>query len=503
MPLHRLQKLTEGIMLVMFLLCISLLIIFSNQGVLSDVLEATSMIAALSVALALLAAVASMVASYAFVFFLQDRKLRNLILANIGGVMIPIALLYLMTHVGFPYVTPFPPMDYKNDVISIVAGITISLGLLSTVLAKERSVSTQGLFLVVIFGTALVTYVVFMIALFPSSFLPDWILINNIGLVVGIVVYASDFIIILYFIRNWKARTNSILTGLTLAITTFAIGSTVLITEIEPNQMTELVSIFMIGVSYFFLALPMMATSITEPHRGLSAIVRERTQELLQARDESSFYLNIWTHEVGNILQGILMYLETLELLQSASPEIVKQIIPARILTDRATQTIRQVAEIAAMKENAIELHTVNVASAIDEVIKIVKTHYIASGVRISHVQINQKITVLADAMFSDLISKLISNVIEKSENQHLTIRIMVLEISSKIHIDIRDNGQPLSDLVRQYLTGETAVLQTEIGLDLFIVRNLLRRYRGRISFEKMGSTNENLTLLRFDSKMK
>ncbi len=500
MPLKKLQKTMEFVSIGIFVSSILYLAFLANQGVLWEVLAPESIIAALSIEMALLAAIASIVASYAFVFFLQDRQTKNLILSILGGLMIPITLLYLISHPGFPFVTPFPPMDYKNDVISIVAGITVTIGLLSAILAREHVASRRVMYSILALGAVLVPIVIFSIALIPASVIPDWELINNVGLAVGVIVYAANFLAIVFYSRMWKKRNNSIPTGIILGMSSFTIGSTLLIMETAPNEVLEIASMFMILVSMVVLALPIMATSITEPHRGLSTIIRERTEELTQARDESKFYLNIWTHEVGNILQGILIFLESLELLRHESEELTKRIQPAKALAERATQTIRQVADIATMKKSKPILHAINVESAINVALKNIREQFDMSTIKIQLQQINQEITINADALFADMISKFLSDIIHRSKNSNLLIHVMVFDIFSTTHIEIRDNGPHLSNNAREYLTGEASALQSEVGLDLFIVRNLLQRYRAMMSIETLNS-KENLTILKFDNE--
>ncbi|MHA1576792.1 MAG: sensor histidine kinase [Candidatus Thorarchaeota archaeon] len=503
MPPKTLQKAVEYASIGIFVSSILYIIFLANEGILWEILGPESIIAALSIIMALMAAVASIVASYAFVFFQQDRHMRNLILSILGGVMIPVSLLYLISHPGFPFVTPFPPMSYKNDVISLVAGAVVGIGLLAAVLVKERVASKRETYQILTIGIIVTPIIIFLVAIIPESVLPDWELINNLGLLVGVVIYGSNVLAIIFYSRIWRLRSNSIPTGIVLGLTSFSIGSTLIILETTANQVIEIASMFMIFISFTLLVLPMMATSITEPHRGLSEIIRERTKELSLTRDESTFYLNIWTHEVGNILQGILMYLESLELLQHGSKEIANKIQPAKALTDRATQTIRQVAEIASMKDAKPNLRAINVESAIDRALKSTREQNDMSSVKIQVNQADQEISVYADTLFSDIISKLLSNTILRSKNRNLSIHIITFKIASTVHIEIRDDGTVLTKNAREYLTGEASVLHSEIGLDLFIVRNLLQRYHGKISIEKLEITSENLTLLRFEAKNK
>ena len=87
--------------------------------------------------------------------------------------------------------------------------------------------------------------------------------------------------------------------------------------------------------------------------RELSAAVRIRTEELEYAKRETEFYLNIWAHKVGNLLQGMTTYLDLFSV--SNDPEFLSQ--PQETAKDLSSEAIainRQVAALLRVKENEV-----------------------------------------------------------------------------------------------------------------------------------------------------
>ncbi|MHA2373123.1 MAG: hypothetical protein ACXAEB_08905 [Candidatus Thorarchaeota archaeon] len=500
MTLEKLQKNAERLIVVLFVLCIFLLAILFSEGVLWQEESDITIIAALSVVMALLAAAAAVVCTYGLVFYFQEAHLRNLILATISGTLVPLSLFYLVIHENFPFMTPFPPVDFKTDYLIMIEGLTIGFGFLAVALSGRRFASKRQQRLVLFLGAVIIPAASLLVALLPASFHPGEETITNAGLVVGAIFLGASAITLVIYGRNWRTRITSIPTGMMLSLCIFCIGAILLLLQTQPNQLIEVVSMFMVLMAFVILAISMMATAVTEPHQGLATKVRIRTKELGQSRDESEFYLNIWSHEVGNILQGILMYLEGLEIGAYSATNIEAKIEPAKALSERATRVIRQVSELALMKEQAPKLYPVGVGELIRNVVEVERAAVKGSTAQIQFNQVGRELIIQADGLLSKIFSNIIRNVLERSKQRQPSIHIMAFEVLSTVHIEIRDNADPLPGAVISFLLGEGGASQSEVGLDLFILRNLIYRYSGKISIERLDSSNENLILLRFDS---
>ena len=477
MTLEKLQKNTERIIVVLFVLCIFLLPVLFSGDVLWQVEPDISIIASLSIVMALLAAVAAIVSTYGIVFYLQEKHLRNLILAITSGTMIPLSLFYLLVHQSFPFLTPFPPVDYKTNVLAMIEGLTIGIGFLAVALSGGRFASKRQQRLVIFLVAGIAPLATLLVALLPASFHPGWEIINNLGLVVGAILIGSSATTIVIFGRDWHKRITTIPTGIMLSLCTFCIGAILKILQTQPNQLIEVVSMFMVLMAFVILAVSMMATAVTDPHQGLSTKIRKRTKELGQSRDESEFYLNIWSHEVGNILQGILMYLEGLEIGAYSSTDIEARIEPAKALSERATRVIRQVSELALMKEEAPKLYPVGVGEIIRNVVEVERAAAKEISVQIQVSQMERELIIQADGLLSKIFSTIIRNVLERTRQRQPSIHIMAFEVLSTVHVEIRDNADPLPEGMISFLLGEAGATQSEVGLDLFILRNLIRLY--------------------------
>jgi light-regulated signal transduction histidine kinase (bacteriophytochrome) len=265
------------------------------------------------------------------------------------------------------------------------------------------------------------------------------------------------------------------------------------------NQFVEVVAIFSLSIGFSLLALSMMTTSVSEPHRGLAQVVRDRTGLLEQTKNESEFYLNIWSHEVGNVLQGIILFVEQVAMMDVPSAELPALAETARGLTERASETIRQVSELARIKEQDAKLDVIDLGAVVSESVQDLSVRFLEYPNSIQISRLEGGLLVNADSLLGHLFTYMIRNILARSGDGGCHLRIIAYKKADLVCLEVRDDSRPLPEGAARFLTGEARPMHTEIGLDLFIVRNLMTRYRGRISTEQLESVGENLTVFMFN----
>ena len=137
--------------------------------------------------------------------------------------------------------------------------------------------------------------------------------------------------------------------SIVMALVLWTLSTLLFSLQESPYQVMELVWLSAMIYGFLVIAVAMIITAVIEPHKALVGLVEERTQEVEASRKESEFYLNLWGHKIGNLLQGMTMYLDLLALPEPQNPQHLQE--SARGLSREAAFINRQIGILAQVKE--------------------------------------------------------------------------------------------------------------------------------------------------------
>jgi len=216
---------------------------------------------------------------------------------------------------------------------------------------------------------------------------------------------------------------------------------------------------------------------------------RKQVEEaLLESKAWAELYVDIMAHDISNIDQAIMGYLE-LALDTLNINEKQKELIAEPIeLVKSSTRLIENVKKLQRLKAGEIPRIKVDVGRLLSEVI----AEY--SHVPGRHVEINYRpITgcmVMANALLKDLFSNIVGNAVKHSKGS-LTINITVSKTVENgreyCRVDIEDNGPGISDELKKKLFREPRkdkVKAERRGLGLQLVNALVQIFEGKVWVE-------------------
>ncbi|MDO9549780.1 MAG: response regulator [Methanoregula sp.] len=191
------------------------------------------------------------------------------------------------------------------------------------------------------------------------------------------------------------------------------------------------------------------------------------------ANDETNLYLDIMTHDINNVNTGALGYLGLLaEGLEGENKKFADIVIKS---INQSIEIIGNVSTIRKIHEHKSAFKPVNM----DNVIRNEILHF--SNVTIHYA--GTEAVVLADDLLGQVFTNLIGNSVKFcGENGEITIQVG--EQDNNILISIADNGPGISDEMKpqifdRFRKGKHK--KSGKGLGLFITRNLVEGYGGRI----------------------
>jgi PAS domain S-box-containing protein len=215
---------------------------------------------------------------------------------------------------------------------------------------------------------------------------------------------------------------------------------------------------------------------------------KKAEDEIRDARKQAELYVDLMGHDINNMNQTGISYLElALEKLKLSGEDRVYLEKPLEALYN-SSRLIDTVRKLQMVKEKAVKHEKVDMCQMLQEVI----SHY--SHVPGRDVKVNYKpghgCYVMADELLKDVFSNIIGNAIKHSTGP-VTIDIelnTVLEDNKKYYrVDISDNGPGIPDELKKMLFGRSqrgTAKTTGRGLGLYLVKNLVDDFQGKVWVE-------------------
>ena len=219
--------------------------------------------------------------------------------------------------------------------------------------------------------------------------------------------------------------------------------------------------------------------------------ITERKQaetELLESKAQAELYVDIMGHDINNIDQAIMGYLEIALDTMYVSEE-QKELLEKPIeLVKSSARLIENVKKLQRLKAGEVPYEKVDVGKVLSDVI----TEF--SIVPGRKVVINyQPVTgymIIANALLKDVFSNIVGNAIKHSKGP-LTINIVVSKTEENgrkyFRVDIEDNGPGISDELKKklFMEGKMDKFKAERrGLGLQLVNVLVHIFMGKVWVE-------------------
>ena len=222
------------------------------------------------------------------------------------------------------------------------------------------------------------------------------------------------------------------------------------------------------------------ATDITERKRAEKA--------LKDAKGQAELYLDLMGHDITNMNQALMGYLEMIDLMRG-SGEIDKGLIDSSIeVINRSSRMINDVKKLTRVQAGKISLKSVDVC----EILSAVKSEY--SNIPGRSVTINyspgRDCMVRACDLLKDLFENLVDNSIRHSTGPvtiDLAIDMVTIEGRAYYRITVSDTGPGIPDDLKKIIFQSQMDIEkktTRRGFGLYLVKSLVESYGGRVWVE-------------------
>lgn len=218
------------------------------------------------------------------------------------------------------------------------------------------------------------------------------------------------------------------------------------------------------------------------------------------ARNQVRMYLDLLTHDVGNLVNPVNAYIEVVMGTTQLSPVQYKYLSSAQEAARSITHLVRNVRRSAQMLETTgVELVPSNLTKSVRQSASDAKGAYISKKVEVRLTLPDQEVWVMADSLLDDVIYNLLTNAIKYDEHEEVVVDVemSIVDFEDRKHAMVRviDRGIGISDEVKdkvfsrdfkKLVRADRPVLQKfrGAGMGLSLVKALIDRYGGKVWVE-------------------
>ncbi len=430
------------------------------------------------------ASLGGVVATYSFIAYMEKPELRFLVLALLGFDSIFVMFAFLFSHPSLQIWLPFITDDQRNRTIVAVFGLTLIPSVLSGSFRGESPIIGEKRWILGILGIIVIPACVIWFYFSPAAvFLTidregGFFNTTPISLTIMVVGFVSLFISFLRSAIDWLRGGDRISFAFSLSSILWILSMLLLLVLDSIYQTLEVMWFSLLSFGFSLLAITMVLTAATDPHRALLDLVENRTSDLKRSEQESEFYLSMWSHKIGNLLQGMITYVDLFEEV-SESKEHTEMIATAQQINNQATLINRQVANLSRIKaRKSVELEPRKLVDTLTFTESDALNLLGKSSFELS-IEISEDTVIYTD----DLIDILFLSLIIHAGKSRDTKGISIITSSEKSNtIDVICEGSCLSHrYIHPILTDDDLSLDSHIGLELYTAKLLTSRYGGNI----------------------
>lgn len=451
--------------------------------------------------LAVLVASASIILTHSLLYFFRERLTRNLILLLMSFDIILLSVMFLISHPI--YETFFPLADrQRNRTIVIAMGLAIFPSMLGSSLAGDSPATRKSTIASVFWGAF---FIPALSLWFLLSLVPVFTVTSPSGGLVGLTPIALAFAIVIgltmsaSFIKSlidWYSTRDRLTMASTLALGFWLYAEVVLVVENNPFQLAEIMWFGAMTIGFIVIALAMSVSAVFEPTRILEETVEQRTQELQESKAESEFYLGMWSHKMGNILQAITVYLDLLSDSSRGNLSNDEFQLSARGITREASLLNMQVTVLSQLKDmGELNLQRVSVVQIISRVMDMVSSFLNPESISVT-IPVTEVPDILGEEMLDVALLSIFSFIVRSFLASDLHFTVTESHDTETVTLQIGFKGRMLSAEMQEFIKQSVVPHVPTIDLDLFVAKVIVNRLHGTMGYKHQEDTGENMMLV-------
>ncbi|MHA1637201.1 MAG: hypothetical protein ACTSUB_04220 [Candidatus Thorarchaeota archaeon] len=201
---------------------------------------------------------------------------------------------------------------------------------------------------------------------------------------------------------------------------------------------------------------------------------------------------------MGNLLQGLVSYLDILEYAKQNSLEDLETRLVAAKLSREARLVNHQVLQLMRVKERYhLELDQVELTNSISRSISTALSFFDPDSITFDFTP-EQNYFIKADDLLELLFLSLIVYLFKSRRENEIRISMSIKPTPDVLEVTIHSRGKKHSQDVQEFLDRTDVPDNITIDLELYTTRLMMKRYGGLITHHYDSSTESNRYILEF-----
>lgn len=211
-----------------------------------------------------------------------------------------------------------------------------------------------------------------------------------------------------------------------------------------------------------------------------------------EARTDADFYLDLVTHDLSNLNQGALGYLELIELTKDAAPEKLRRFQQnALVQIQNCSRLIENVKLLSIIRQSREPLEPVDAMYALHDAIDEIVFSTKGKEVEVRLVPTTSAHQVRADGRLKELFLHLLDNAVKFTPGPRVEVAVSVAEGAGgrSLVFRVADRGRGIAPSEREAILDRISSRKRDYqayrsGIGLFIVKTLAERYGAKLWIE-------------------
>jgi PAS domain S-box-containing protein len=238
------------------------------------------------------------------------------------------------------------------------------------------------------------------------------------------------------------------------------------------------------------IGIVLIFRDITERQKAEQKL-KESNKKYREAFNRAEFYKDLFTHDINNILQGILSGIQLSEIHIGNSEKLKEYNSMIKDQVMRGANLVSNIRKLSKLEDTEISMKQIEICSILEKSITYVKNSYHERNIKIQIDSISKKLYIQANELLEDVFENILINAVKYNENQIVEIIIKISKEQKEninyLKMEFLDNGIGIDDLRKKLIfqreyTEEKSVLG--MGLGLSLVKKIIEAYNGKIWVE-------------------
>ncbi len=237
-------------------------------------------------------------------------------------------------------------------------------------------------------------------------------------------------------------------------------------------------------------------TQLIEKLRRTEQNLRESEKRYEEAYNRATFYKDLFTHDISNIIQNISMSFYMLdnarknqENIDSEKDESFYNIINSQLI--RGKNLISNITKLANIDKEELELKPTHINEYISNAINFVRESIPLKQIKVKVESIEKQIYANANELLAEVFENLLINAVKYNDNAvpEITIKVSRVKLNDVNHVklEFKDNGIGIQDFKKEkiFLEGYKHIKGGKgMGIGLSLITKIIKTYKGEIWIE-------------------